>query len=275
MTAVIHCTDLWLFKVIFYRFNNSILNLFAQKPKNNKNIEDNRYNLFDWECSCLKLFIYIRILQTLTGTGVDRPAKIEKAIQTDDIPSIDSYKETIELSRTLEEAERTLNNRDYLRTQSEHHERPKNLVGYDISEESNSENEDTTQSFRTKKNNNKRLGFDIDNFLVNKQYFDNQENKLINEITQRISQKRKCEEILPYRTKICKFDINNRRKNRQPKKINTNKIVEDVLMFDSWCQQEVAANDVKVESDSFLTGDSALSNGGVEVTNEGVSDSFC
>lgn len=50
-------------------------------------------------------------------------------------------------------------------------------------------------------------------------YFDNAENDLISEITLRKSLKRKAEEILPCRTKIFKMDTTNRRKNKQPKKL--------------------------------------------------------
>lgn len=50
--------------------------------------------------------------------------------------------------------------------------------------------------------------------------FDNAENDLIGEIALRKSLKRKSETILPYRAKIFKMDTNsNRRKNRQPKKL--------------------------------------------------------
>lgn len=50
-------------------------------------------------------------------------------------------------------------------------------------------------------------------------YFDNAENDLIGEIALRKSLKRKSDEILPYRTKMFKMDTSNRRKNKQPKKL--------------------------------------------------------
>ncbi|KRT83998.1 zinc-finger associated domain containing protein [Oryctes borbonicus] len=182
------------------------------------------------------------------GTIVDRTTKTERGIQTDEISFIGSYKESIlNFPRTLEEAEKTLNQNhvDYSKyfPKAFDKDRRVNLVSYDVSEESNSENEDSnTLSISNKiafasngENRTSLQGVDVDNFLINKQYFDNQENRLINEITQRLNQKRKCDEILPYRTKICKYDFNSRRKNRQPKKIS-NKIIEDAPIFNQWNQ---------------------------------------
>ncbi|KAI4455307.1 zinc finger protein [Holotrichia oblita] len=133
--------------------------------------------------------------------------------------------------------------------------RPISLVSYDVSDESNSESEEVTAIDKK----------DIDNFLVNKQYFDNQENQLINEITQRINQKRKCDEILPYRTKICKYDINSRRKNRQPKKIS-NRSIDDVPIFNKW-NQDIADG----AENNAATGDKILNSSRQEDIHENVS----
>ncbi|GJQ75286.1 hypothetical protein Trydic_g23475 [Trypoxylus dichotomus] len=198
------------------------------------------------------------------GTIIDRIPKTERGIQTDEISFIESYKESIlNFPKTLEEVEKTLNlcHVDY----SQYFPKPDNkdhrvsLVSYDVSEESNSETEESKPvtvrnevAFLTNEKNRSTIQhFDVDNFLINKQYFDNQENRLI---TQRLNQKRKCDEILPYRTKICKFDINNRRKNRQPKKIS-NKSIEDIPIFNKW-NQDIAngIENIGVTSDKVLSG---------------------
>lgn len=69
-------------------------------------------------------------------------------------------------------------------------------------------------------------------------YFDNAENDLITEITMRKSLKRKSEEILPYRAKIFKMDTANKRKRKQPKKLefrfpNASMVGENKLSFNA------------------------------------------
>lgn len=54
-----------------------------------------------------------------------------------------------------------------------------------------------------------------------KHYFDDTENDLINEISQRKNLKRKCDQIEFRSPKIFKMDTSNRRKNKQPKKFDT------------------------------------------------------
>lgn len=56
-------------------------------------------------------------------------------------------------------------------------------------------------------------------YRANKKYFDDAENDLISEIAQRKHLKRKSDEIILHRTKIFKLDTSNRRKCRQPKKV--------------------------------------------------------
>lgn len=95
-------------------------------------------------------------------------------------------------------------------------------------------------------------------------YFDNEENDLIREIKLRKSMKRKSEEILPYRTKIFKMDTSNRRKSKQPKKLeykfpNASVVGEDTLCFNALeriCEQmerNVAVNFAEIEGLGEIT----------------------
>jgi hypothetical protein len=88
----------------------------------------------------------------------------------------------------------------------------KKLVDYDIESDTNSESDDPhpksslLESLINTKNN------------FGRRYFDDAENYLISEIAQR--KKRKNEDVIETsRPKICKLDTSNRRKNKQPRKI--------------------------------------------------------
>lgn len=92
------------------------------------------------------------------------------------------------------------------------------LVSYDVESDTGSDNDDNFMEGKVviaPKSVTKKLLPPPSQTL----YFDNAENDLITEITQRKCLKRKCDEILPYRTKMFKMDTVNRRKNKQPKKL--------------------------------------------------------
>lgn len=146
------------------------------------------------------------------GTSVEqRFDKCDKFTQTDEIDPINTYRESINLSRHLEESERLLN-RDSV---SSYTAQRKRLVDYAQSDDSSCDSEGAGCSAFSK--NVSR--WNVFNLSRSKLYFDNQENTLIERIVERIGTKRKCEGILPYKPKMCKYDIS-RRKSRRPKKLD-------------------------------------------------------
>ena len=147
------------------------------------------------------------------GTSTEqRFDKCDKFTQTEEIEPIKPYRESINLSRHLEESERLLN-RDSV---SSNCTQRKRLVDYSLSDDSNCDSDDAGCPVFNKN----ASGSNVFNLSRSKLYFDNQENTLIERIVERIGTKRKCEEILPYKPKMCKYDITSRRKSRRPKKLD-------------------------------------------------------
>lgn len=104
----------------------------------------------------------------------------------------------------------------------------KNLVAYEVdSDNSEPENDSPNKGVvLVNRRNNKKID-DLLSDLLNKtpftkQYFDNFENNIINEITHRRAVKRKLETIENDPMKIFKVDSGNRRKNKVPKKFPSN-----------------------------------------------------
>ncbi|XP_045469140.1 zinc finger protein 729-like [Harmonia axyridis] len=104
----------------------------------------------------------------------------------------------------------------------------KNLVAYEVdSDNSEPENDSPNRGVvLVNRRNNKKID-DLLSDLLNKtpftkQYFDNFENNIINEITHRRAVKRKLETIENDPMKIFKVDSGNRRKNKVPKKFPSN-----------------------------------------------------
>nr|XP_022905012.1 zinc finger protein 808-like isoform X2 [Onthophagus taurus] len=157
---------------------------------------------FDIHDSCLK-----SKRKSEKGISVGLTNSIDVSIQTE--PESLASEQFSQISQTIQAAERTL---DDNKIQNE----SKNLVNYEISDDSN-------PAYSSPSHNN--LDF-LHSFLINKQYFDNHENKLVNEITEKLNGKRKCDEIQPYRAKIFKYDVNNRRKSRVPKRIEVQSFEE-------------------------------------------------
>lgn len=105
------------------------------------------------------------------------------------------------------------------------------LVDYDIDSDSNIDDSDSNTGkvvLGEKLETFSRITNFVDSFLsqkshftAKKHYFDDAENDLISEISQRKSLKRKCDLIETTRTKICKMDNFNRRKTKQPRRLET------------------------------------------------------
>ncbi|KAK4878278.1 hypothetical protein RN001_010784 [Aquatica leii] len=95
----------------------------------------------------------------------------------------------------------------------------KTLVNYDIETEGESDEESRNNGrVILVPRNKKHIGLSCRN-QTHKKYFDDVEIDLINEIAQRKSLKRKCDTVLMDSSKMFKLDSGNRRKNRQPKKL--------------------------------------------------------
>lgn len=98
------------------------------------------------------------------------------------------------------------------------------LVSYDIESDTNSDHEDSALKGKVviAPKRNAIVQRNVASHIpLTTNYFDDAENDLISEIVQRKCLKRKSETILPYRSKIFKIDSSNRRKSKQPKKLES------------------------------------------------------
>ncbi|KAJ3652446.1 hypothetical protein Zmor_018408 [Zophobas morio] len=154
--------------------------------------------------NCLQNIIILEAQYDITESCLKSKRRYDKSCCTDS------------LSDKQEKNTQTINYLDLLLKESEefHYDFPKpnliKLVDYDIESDTNSEPEEPVRaaslldSLITTKNN------------FGRKYFDDAENYLISEITQRKNRKRKNSQVIESSLpKICKID---RRKNKQPKK---------------------------------------------------------
>lgn len=161
--------------------------------------------------------------------------KFDKNIQTDeDFSDIIFLKEkSFSFNQKLAEVERILTNNDIDFEKFSPLSSVKKeiqLVDYEVESDNSEEdvpNEGKVEVPVSKKNRN--FVYNPEYYLENQfnnwnsSYFDDTENNLINEITNRKDLKRKSEDVIySHRTKIFKMDTSSRRKNRQPKKLETN-----------------------------------------------------
>lgn len=155
--------------------------------------------------------------------------KFDKHVQTDDYLDVLLGKSSY-IDFNLPITPQLFEKNNYL---CDNEKKPRALVDYDIESDSNSENGDNckTSARKTPVNDKKEIMNKINTYVDSilstkkpptgiKHYFDDTENDLINEISQRKSLKRKCDQIEYQCPKIFKMDTSNRRKSKQPKKLD-------------------------------------------------------
>lgn len=163
---------------------------------------ENVDNFYSFIKNCLQNIIVLEAQYDITESCLKTKRKHEKSSLTDF--------NTVKFDKNIQTDDEGLTNKKTCGL---------NLVDYDVdSDDSHSEHEDNILQGKVviaPKTQVKKIV--PTNTSIN--YFDDAEKDLISEIAQRKSLKRKSDTILPYQTKIFKMDTSNRRKNRQPKKL--------------------------------------------------------
>lgn len=163
---------------------------------------ENVDNFYSFIKNCLQNIIVLEAQYDITESCLKTKRKHEKSSFTDFT--------VIKFDKNIQTEDEGPNDRKSCRL---------TLVNYDIdSDDSPSDHEDNILQGKVviaPKTNPKK--FAPPKSGIN--YFDDAEKDLISEIVERKSLKRKNDTILPYRTKIFKMDTSNRRKNKQPKKV--------------------------------------------------------
>lgn len=215
---------------------------------------------YDIHDSCLKTK---RKLEKGTSTTI-QVSKNDVIVQTEeDFSDIFFFKEkSLSFSKKIAEVERILTNNDinFSKFETEDSVSKKGkaaLVDYEIESDNDTDGENSSsskgkvvlnlsseneskfysndflpyslpQSFCSDKYKNVTNDSHCLNVFESKKFFDDVENNLISEITQRKSLKRKSEVILPHKSKMFKLDTLNKRKPRFPKRIKLKNDDKDI-----------------------------------------------
>lgn len=176
---------------------------------------DNVINFYAFIKNCLQNVIILETQYDITESCLKSKRRYEKSCNTEKLSKQEKNTQTIDyLDLLLKEHEQFQYNFPPIKL--------KKLVDYDIDSDTNSESDGFSSRSKL-----------FDNFLSTKnnfgrKYFDDPENYLISEITQRKNLKRKNPDVIQSSLpKICKLDTSSRRKSKQPKKIEVATVVPE------------------------------------------------
>lgn len=178
---------------------------------------DNVENFFDFIKNCLQNIIILEQQYDVHESCLKTKRRFEKSCSVSLGPSTEDKNiqtEYLEILRL-----------DWNEGVKQEETRREGLVDYELSDQSDGEEDGGKVELTSKKLVMNDINLYIDQLLtqktdIKKHYFDDVENNLISEITQRKDLKRKGDVIETRPTKIFKMDTSNRRKNKQPKKLD-------------------------------------------------------